>query len=744
MNLSTSRALPRPLALFAGRASGQDHGIGVALVLVGAALSLALLAGATLGVRDAGAAFPGTNGPIACSGPLQEPNPAPNTSRLELFTMNDIGSIDANGNPTSQARLTENLHSDFNPRYSADGRKIAFIRQTADHPGGSVLTMNADGTNEQQLTFGVGGTTEFFDSFVGGWSPDGSKIVFQRSVAPEGATPRNFEVFTINADGTGLTNLTNNSTAGANSDSQPTWSPNGQQIAFQSNRGGNPDIWVMNADGSNPRNLTADSAAEESAPEWSPDGRQIAFQSDRNFIPRTVAARNLEIYRMNASDGSNVTRLTFNDYNPPTTDFAGYDLNPHWSPQGDRIVFHSGRGSEFGAAQWDVFTINSVTGENPNGGEPARRLTMRDANDERCGWGVLTHRLSVTKAGSGSGTVRSSQPGIDCGDDCSDIFRDPLPVTLTATPAAGSRFVRFSGGGCSGTGSTCTVTMNQARSVTAIFGPPLPPVPRQDPVVNPAAPFADCPTATANIIRGTLASNSLVGTARGDRIFAGTGNDTVDGLAGDDCIDLGPGTDRGQGGDGADLVLGGLGEDRMSGNRGNDRLRGGSAGDRLIGGFGDDRLHGQSGSDRVNGERGRDRINGGSSNDVISAGSSGDRVAGDQGGDRINGNSGNDSLKGNSGRDRITGSTGADRISGGSGNDRINARDGRRDRVNCGLGRDRVVADSVDRVSRNCERVSRRPVGRSSAAVKSSALGGIPAVLGGSALLGLLGWRRRG
>ena len=222
---------------------------------------------------------------------------------------------------------------------------------------------------------------------------------------------------------------------------------------------------------------------------------------------------------------------------------------------------------------------------------------------------------------------------------------------------------------------------------------------------TPAAAFADCPVSTANVIRGNGSSNSINGTPRADRIFAGAGDDTVDGLAADDCIDLGAGTDRGQGGDGDDLIVGGLGRDRMSGNLGADRLRGGASGDRLVGGFGNDRLHGQSGSDRINGERGRDRINGGSSRDVISAGSSGDRVAGSQGGDRINGNSGNDLIKGNSGRDRIKGSSGRDRLYGGSGGDRIDARDGRRDRVNCGSGRDIVIADRRDRVARNCERV---------------------------------------
>jgi hypothetical protein len=79
-----------------------------------------------------------------------------------------------------------------------------------------------------------------------------------------------------------------------------------------------------------------------------------------------------------------------------------------------------------------------------------------------------TYTLSVSKSGSGSGTVTSSPAGINCGSDCSETYSAGTPVTLSASPASGSTFSGWSGEGCSGTG-TCTVSMTQARNVTATF-----------------------------------------------------------------------------------------------------------------------------------------------------------------------------------------------------------------------------------------------------------------------------------
>ncbi len=75
--------------------------------------------------------------------------------------------------------------------------------------------------------------------------------------------------------------------------------------------------------------------------------------------------------------------------------------------------------------------------------------------------------LTVTKAGTGTGTVKSSPDGIRCGTDCIEAYSNGTVVTLTATPAAGSTFAGWSGA-CTGTGS-CVVTMNAAKAVTATF-----------------------------------------------------------------------------------------------------------------------------------------------------------------------------------------------------------------------------------------------------------------------------------
>jgi hypothetical protein len=98
------------------------------------------------------------------------------------------------------------------------------------------------------------------------------------------------------------------------------------------------------------------------------------------------------------------------------------------------------------------------------------QVTISAAESVNATFTTISDKLTVSTSGTGSGSVTSSPSGIDCGSTCSASFEDGTIVTLTATPAAGSTFGGWSGGGCSGSGS-CQVTMSAAESVTAMFDP---------------------------------------------------------------------------------------------------------------------------------------------------------------------------------------------------------------------------------------------------------------------------------
>jgi Tol biopolymer transport system component len=148
------------------------------------------------------------------------------------------------------------------------------------------------------------------------WSPDGTQIAFDMSSpGPSPEEGGNLDVYVVDADGSDLTRLTTED----GWDYQPVWSPDGSQIAFVRSRP-SEDIWVMDADGTNPARLT-DGGSFDLSPSWSPDGTHLAFVSNRSRSP--------EIYTMDA-DGTNVTRLTHN---------AAYEGSVAWSPDGSQIAF---------------------------------------------------------------------------------------------------------------------------------------------------------------------------------------------------------------------------------------------------------------------------------------------------------------------------------------------------------------------------------------------------------------------
>ena len=215
------------------------------------------------------------------------------------FVVAEIYAVKPDG--SNQRRITTNTTFDLFAEVSPDGKTVAFHQGTAPT---TICLVEIDGSNERTLANG---------SFPS-WSPDGSRITF--SAPGVGGVG---DIWVINADGTGLTNVTQTTWPEA----RPDFSPNGQKIAYQSSRTGNQEIWVMNDDGSNPVQVTNHPTPDQ-APDWSPNGQRILFQSNRDD-PRG------DIYVV---DMQGVHRLTVG---------GGRDLDPNWSPTGQQIVFDSDR-----------------------------------------------------------------------------------------------------------------------------------------------------------------------------------------------------------------------------------------------------------------------------------------------------------------------------------------------------------------------------------------------------------------
>ena len=180
----------------------------------------------------------------------------------------------------------------------------------------------------------------------------------------------NMEIYVMDADGSNQRRLTNS----PHYDNSPSWSPDGTRIAFTSKRDGNYEIYVMDADGSNQRRLT-NSTHYDNSPSWSPDGARIAFDSSHYD--------NYEIYVMDA-DGGNQLKLT----NNPAVDWY-----PSWSPDGARIAFDSYRDGNY-----EIYVMDSD-------GSNQRNLTNNPAQESSPSWSPDGARIAFRSNRDGNNEI---------------------------------------------------------------------------------------------------------------------------------------------------------------------------------------------------------------------------------------------------------------------------------------------------------------------------------------------------
>jgi Tol biopolymer transport system component len=274
---------------------------------------------------------------------------SPDGSKIAFASAQPGGSVNFNiyimdADGSNAKTLTTSPDQEFGPTWSPDGRKIAFERQLPQ--GDKIFIMNADGSEQVQLQ--TGGTVSEYDP---DWSPDGRKIAFIRS----GGTI-NDQIFTINIDGSDLTQLTRDSDS-ADTDftnASPEWSPDGSKILFSRFFGtgldAKYDVHVMSADGSGVENLTNQPQVHDVQATWSPDGTQIAFVRGECFAD---VQNPCEIWTMRA-DGSSQTQITPND----TDD----NYSPDWLPLGAGIPLTGGTTGTTGATTGTTDTTGATTG----------------------------------------------------------------------------------------------------------------------------------------------------------------------------------------------------------------------------------------------------------------------------------------------------------------------------------------------------------------------------------------------
>ncbi|MEZ6147878.1 MAG: biopolymer transporter Tol [Planctomycetaceae bacterium] len=262
--------------------------------------------------------------------------------------------------------------------FSPDGETIVYQAYPVGYPFYQIYVQRLDERVPQRISPGRGRTTCAY------FTPDSKRIMFAsahtnpdmelneakaRALAAAGGGRRyewdfdpSMDIYTVNADGTDLQQLTD----AEGYDAEGSYSHDGKQIVFTSTRDGDPDLYIMDADGSNVRQLT-DVDGYDGGPFFSPDDRWIIFRSDRD------EQHMLQLFAISV-DGEQEVQLTH--------DLSTVNWAPYFHPSGDYIIWARAdysRGPKF--ANFDLYTMDIDLEESTVTGGEVTRITYDEKAD---------------------------------------------------------------------------------------------------------------------------------------------------------------------------------------------------------------------------------------------------------------------------------------------------------------------------------------------------------------------------